>query len=199
MVDAVALMIDASVQDATARFLESLGLEKQVRLRSGPAPREGFRGFTLSLVFPQPADVDEAMSVATATGGAVITPAKKSLWGYGGAVRSPDGTLVTVASSSKKNTGPATRVFESFVVQLGVADVAASREFYETQGIGTAKSYGKRYAELDTPPVTVSLNPRTALAKTVGVAPDGTGSHGVVLLGGHGVFVDPDGFEWENA
>jgi hypothetical protein len=37
------------------------------------------------------------------------------------------------------------------------------------------------------------------LAKDAGVAPEGTGSHRIVIGGDGGPFTDPDGFEWEAA
>lgn len=40
-----------------------------------------------------------------AAGATALKPAAKSLWGYGGVVQAPDGTIWTVASSSKKDTG----------------------------------------------------------------------------------------------
>ena len=73
--------------------------------------------------------------------------------GYGGGVLAPDGTIWTVASSSRKDTGPATRQIESIVLQLGVTDVAASKQFYLDHGLTVTKSYGIRYVELDTGPI----------------------------------------------
>ena len=106
----------------------------------------------------------------------------------------------TVASSSKKDRGPATREIDEFVVQLGVADVAASKQFYVERGLEVAKSYGRRYVQFASRsgPVTLALYGRRALAKTAGVSPDGTGSHRIVLNGTAGSFTDPDGFTWES-
>lgn len=53
----------------------------------------------------------------------------------------------TVASSAKKDTGPATRQIDEIVLQLGVADVAASKRFYVDHGLTVTKSYGCRYVE----------------------------------------------------
>ncbi len=38
-------------------------------------------------------------------------------------MQAPDGTIWTVASSSKKDTGPATRQIDEIVLQLGATDV----------------------------------------------------------------------------
>jgi hypothetical protein len=45
-------------------------------------------------------------------------------------------------------------------------------------------------------PVKLALYGRRALAKDAGVAPDGTGSHRLMIGGDAGPFTDPDGFAW---
>jgi predicted lactoylglutathione lyase len=80
----------------------------------------------------QPATVNGLIGAALDAGATPLKPAAKSLWGCGGVVRAPDGTIWTVASSAKKDTGPATRQIDEIVLQLGVADVAASKRFYLT-------------------------------------------------------------------
>jgi len=177
----------------------AFGLDGQVRARASEAPTTGFRGFTLSLVVSQPSTVDALMGAAREAGGTELKPARKSLWGYGGVVRGPDGTIWTVASSSKKDRGPASREIDDLVVQLGVADVAASKRFYVEHGLEVAKSYGRKYVQFASPasPVVLALYGRRALAKTAGVAPDGTGSHRVTINSAAGPFTDPDGFRWE--
>jgi hypothetical protein len=121
------------------------------------------------------------------------------LWGYGGVVRAPDGAIWKVATSSKKDTGPATRQIDDIVLLLGVADVKASKRFYVDRGLSVAKSYGSKYVEFDTPStqLKLALYGHRALAKDAGVPPDGTGSHGIVIVGDAGQFTDPDGFAWE--
>ena len=52
----------------------------------------GFRGFPLSLVCSQPANVDAVVDAALDAGATVLKPAEKSFWGYGGVVQAPDGT-----------------------------------------------------------------------------------------------------------
>jgi predicted lactoylglutathione lyase len=188
---------DPAVADAftTAAF----GPGTPVRARSSDAQATGFRGFTLSLVVSQPSTVDALMGAALEAGATELKPAKKSLWGYGGVVRSPDGTIWTVASSSKRDRGPSTREIDQFVLQLGVADVAASKRFYVEHGLEVTKSYGRKYVQFASPtsPVTLALYGRRALAKTAGVSPDGTGSHRIAINSAAGSFTDPDGFTWE--
>lgn len=171
-----------------------------VRARKSDAPTSGFRGFTLSLVVAQPATVDAFIGAALDAGASEVKPAKKSLWGYGGAVCSPDGTIWTVATSSKKDRGPATREIDEFVLQLGVADVAASKRFYVERGLEVAKSFGRKYVQFASPssPITVALFGRRGLAKNAGVSSEGTGSHRLVVNGTAGAFTDPDGFVWES-
>lgn len=193
-----AIIIEAAdAAAATALYGTALGLGDRVRLRAPSEPSEGFRGFTLSLVVTQPGSVDALMATALEAGATEVQGAEKSLWGYGGSVQAPDGTIITLASSQKKDTGPASREIEDLVLQLGVADVAASKRFYLDHGIAVAKSFGGRYAELDTAPVTVTLNKRAALAKAAGVDPDGSGSHALAVVGGGTALTDPDGFVWE--
>jgi predicted lactoylglutathione lyase len=149
----------------------------------------------------QPATVNGLVSAALDAGATTLKPAAKSLWGYGGVVQAPDGTIWTVASSSKKDTGPATGQIDEIVLQLGVADVAASKRFYVDRGLTVTRSFGRRYAEFGTPssPVKLTLNRRRALAKAAGVSPDGTGSHRLMIGSDAGPFTDPDGFAWEAA
>jgi predicted lactoylglutathione lyase len=194
--------VTLEVADPTAAdhfYTAAFGLGTQVRLRASEAPTTGFRGFTLSLIVSQPATVNGLISAALDAGATPLKPAAKSLWGYGGVVQAPDGTIWTVASSAKKDTGPATRQIDEIVLQLGVADVAASKRFYVDRGLTVTKSYGRRYVEFATPssPVELALYGRRALAKVAGVSPDGTGSHQLVLGSDAGPFTDLDGFAWE--
>lgn len=184
---------------ATAQPLyTALGLDDHVRLRPSTEPSEGFRGFTLSLVAAQPATVNALMDAATDAGATVLKPATKSLWGYGGALRASDGTVVTLASSSKKDSGPATLEIDEVVLQLGVTDVAASKAFYVDHGLEVAKSFGRKYVEFAlSGPIALSLLKRGALAKTADVDADGTGSHRLAVASEAGPFTDPDGFAWK--
>jgi uncharacterized glyoxalase superfamily protein PhnB len=184
---------------ADAFHAAAFGPGMPVRARASEAPTTGFRGFTLSLVVSQPSTVDALVGAAVEAGATELKPAKKSFWGYGGVVRGPDGTIWTVASSSKKDRGPATHEIDEFVVQLGVAEVAASKRFYVERGLEVAKSYGRKYVQFASrsSPVTLALYGRRALAKTAGVSPDGTGSHRLTIVGAPGPFTDPDGFTWE--
>jgi hypothetical protein len=87
------------------------------------------------------------------------------------------------------------------VLLLGVADVAASKQFYTDHGLAVGKSFGRKYVEFATgsSPVKFALYGHRALAKDAGVAPDGTGSHRLVIDSDAGAFTDPDGFAWEAA
>ncbi|MEV4227960.1 glyoxalase [Streptomyces bobili] len=182
-------------------YTSAFGLGSQLRLRASGAPTTGFRGFTLSLVVSQPADVDALIDAAVDAGAATLKPAAKSLWGYGGVVRAPDGTIWQVASSSKKDTRPATRRIDEIVLLLGVLDMAESKKFYVARGLPVAKSFGSKYVEFATGPgsVKLALYKRRGLAKVVGVSPDGTGSHRITVGGDSGSFTDPDGFAWATA
>jgi uncharacterized glyoxalase superfamily protein PhnB len=184
---------------ADAFHKAAFGPDAPVLARAAEAPTSGFRGFTLSLVVSRPSTVDAFVGAALDAGATELKPAKKSLWGYGGVVRGPEGTIWTVASSSKKDRGPATREIDEFVLQLGVEDVARSKQFYIERGLDVSKSYGRKYVQFASPssPVTLALYGRRALAKTAGVPPEGTGSHRIVINSAAGPFTDPDGFIWE--
>ena len=185
---------------AEAFHAAAFDLGDTVRVRRSEAPTTGFRGFTLSLVVSQPSTVDSLIGTALEAGARTLKPAKKGLWGYGGVVQAPDGTIWKVATSSKKETRPATREIDLVVLLLGVADVQATKQFYVDRGLSVGKSYGSKYVEFDTPPssVNLALYGRRAAAKDAGVSPDGSGSHRIVVGGDVGTFTDPDGYEWES-
>jgi uncharacterized glyoxalase superfamily protein PhnB len=186
---------------AEAFYTAAFGLSDKVRVRASKAPTTGYRGFTLSLVVSQPSTVDSLIGTALAGGAATLKPAAKSFWGYGGVVQAPDGAIWKVATSAKKDTGPATRQIDDFVLLLGVENVKATRQFYLDRGLAAGKSFGSKYVEFDTPssPVRLALYSRRAAAKDAGVPPDGTGSHRIVIGSDAGPFTDPDGFAWETA
>jgi predicted lactoylglutathione lyase len=184
---------------ANAFYAAAFGLGTVVGVRASDAPTTGFRGFALSLVVSQPSTVDSLIGTALDGGATTLKPVKKSFWGVGGVVQAPDGTIWKVATSAKKETGPATRQVDDVVLLLGVADVKASKQFYVDRGLAVAKSFGSKYVEFETAgsPVKLALYSRRAAAKDVGVSPDGTGSHRVVIGCDAGPFTDPDGFAWE--
>jgi predicted lactoylglutathione lyase len=184
---------------ADAFCISAFGVDKHIRVRASQEPSTGFRGFTLSLVVSQPSTVDSLVRSALDAGATELKSAKKGFWGYGGVVQAPDGTIWKVATSSKKDTGPATREVDDIVLLLGVADVKASKRFYVERGLTVAKSFGSKYVEFDSPSahVKLALYGRKALAKDAGVPADGTGSRRIVIGGSAESFTDPDGFRWE--
>jgi catechol 2,3-dioxygenase-like lactoylglutathione lyase family enzyme len=184
---------------AGAFYRAAFGLGTQLRFRASQTPTTGFRGFTLSLVVSQPATVDALAGAALDAGATTIKPVKKGLWGYGGVVRAPDGTIWKVATSAKKDIGPATRQIDDIVLLLGVEDVAATKRFYVERGLKVARGFGSKYVEFAAPAshVKLALYKRRALAKDAGVPPEGTGSHRIAIASDTGPFTDPDGFAWE--
>lgn len=193
-----AITLDVPDPAGATAFYADLGVAEHVRVRAAQAPTSGFRGFVLSLVVSQPGTVDTLIGVALAGGATELKRAKKSLWGYGGVVQAPDGAIWKVATSAKKDTGPATRRYDDIVLLLGVADVKASKQFYVDHGLAVGKSFGSRYVEFTTPAssVKLALYGRRAAAKDAGVSPDGTGAHRIVIGSDAGSFTDPDGFAW---
>ncbi|MGW6915921.1 glyoxalase [Kitasatospora sp. NPDC054939] len=194
--------LEVADPEAARRFYSAFGVDAHVGLRSSAAPSTGFRGFTLALTVSGPATVDAFVAAATDAGATVLKPAAKSLWGYGGVVQAPDGTIWKIATSAKKDTGPATREIDEVVLLIGVEDVKATRQYYADRGLTVAKSFGGKYAEFAPGrpgAVKLALYKRRALAKDLGVPADGTGSHRIVLAGTADAFTDPDGFAWEAA
>lgn len=183
---------------AQAFYDAVIGPDERVAFVEATPPTEGFRGFVLSLVVAEPAVVDDFLASALAAGAEAVKPARKSFWGYGAAFRAPDGTVWTIASSSKKNTGAPLRVIDALVLQLAVDDVAATKQFYVDHGLAVAKSFGRKYVEFAAEPgsVQLSLSGRKLAAKNAGVAPEGTGAHRLRIVGALGEVTDPDGFAW---
>src|SRR5215469_6351060 len=134
--------LDVADTAAANRFYTAaFGLDGQLRLRDSQEPTSGFRGFTLSLVVSQPGTVDALIGPALEAGATPLKPAAKTLWGYGGVLRAPDGTIWKVATSKKKNSGPVTRQVDQIVLLLGVADVAASKRFYVDRGLSRSEEH----------------------------------------------------------
>ncbi len=197
-IEAITLEVSDPIA-AKAFYSAAFDLDIQLHLRDSEAPTTGFRGHTLSLVVSQPSTVDSLIGTAVDAGATTLKPATKGFWGYGGVVQAPDGTIWKVATSSKKDKGPATRQVDDVVLLLGVADVKASKRFYEDHGVPVARSFGSKYVEFDTKNIKVALYGRHALAKDAGVAPEGEGSHRIAVASDAGAFTDPDGFAWESA
>ena len=179
-------------------YTAAFGLGSRVRVRASDAPTAGFRGFTTSLIVSQPSTVSSLIDAAVDAGATTLKPVEKSLWGYGGVVQAPDGAVWKIATSAKKDSGPATREVDQIVLLLAAADVATSKRFYVDRGLAVGKSFGK-YVEFAMPssPVKLGLYGRRTLAKDAGVSADGTGSHRIVIGSDAGPFTDPDGFAWE--
>ncbi|MCU1513255.1 MAG: glyoxalase [Microbacteriaceae bacterium] len=183
-------------------YADAFGLGPRVRVSAADAgtygsPTSGFRGYSLSLIVSQPSTVTSLIDSAVAAGATPLKPVEKSMWGYGGVVQAPDGAVWKVATSARKETGQASRDVEKIVLLLAADDVKATRKFYVDHGLAVGKSFGK-YVEfaMSSSPIGLGLYGRAALAKDAGIAPDGSGSHRIVLGSAAGPFTDPDGFAW---
>ena len=197
------LTLEVSDPGASQRFYETaLGVASQVRARTAGTPSAGFRGFSISLVVGQPSTVDSLLETALAGGAKTLKPAKKGLWGYGAVVQDADQVIWKLATSAKKDKGPATREIDDLVLLIGAADLGATKRFYVERGLAVKRSFPGRYVEFDAPPggIKLALYPgRAGLAKDAGVSPDGSGPHGIAVNSNAGQFSDPDGFTWESA
>jgi hypothetical protein len=185
---------------STARsfYDAAFDLGDRLQLRGTDAPSTGFRGFHLSLISSQPANVNALFDAAVAAGATVLKPVTKSMWGHGGVLRAPDGTIWKMATSAKKDSGPAAREIDEIVLLIGAADVSASKKFYVARGLTVGKSFGS-YVDfkMGSSPIGFGLYKRAALAKDAGVPPEGSGSHRLAVNSDLGEFTDPDGFSWE--
>ena len=179
-------------------YADAFGLSTPLRFTKAEASSTGFRGFTVSLIVSQPSTVNALYDSAIAAGATSLKPVNKSLWGVGAVVQAPDGAIWKVATSSKKETGPATRAIDKIVVLLGAEDVSASKSVYAEHGFAVGKSFGS-YVEFDTAGSAIGLGlyKRRALAKDAGVPEAGTDAHRITLSSDAGAFIDPDGFTWE--
>jgi predicted lactoylglutathione lyase len=179
-------------------YADAFGLGDAVRTQAATDATSGFRGFTLSLTVSRPATVRGFADAALAAGATTLKPYAKSLWGYGGVVQAPDGTIWKIATAAKKDNGPDNRQVDDIVLLLGVEDVQASKRFYVDHGIAVDKSFGSKYVQFALPasPVKLGLYGRRALAKDAGVAAQGHGSHRISISSDAGPFTDPDGFGW---
>src|SRR5690606_10600393 len=129
IIDSLTLHVP-EIAAAQAFYDRAFGLGDRLRFRLADAETSGFRGYTLSLVAAQPADVHALTDAAIAAGAATLKPVTKSLWGVGGTVQAPDGAIWKIATSGKKDTAPATASFDEVVLLLGAADVSESKSYY---------------------------------------------------------------------
>jgi hypothetical protein len=196
-IDSVTLEV-TDLSTARSFYDTAFDLGDRLRLRETDAPTSGFRGFHLSVIASQPANVHALFDAAVDGGATVLKPVAKSMWGHGGAVQAPDGTIWKVATSAKKDTGPASRQVDEIVLLLGATDVSVSKKFYVERGMTVGKSFGS-YVDfkMGSSPIGFGLYKRAALAKDAGVPPEGTGSHRLAVNGDLGELTDPDGFAWE--
>jgi catechol 2,3-dioxygenase-like lactoylglutathione lyase family enzyme len=167
----------------------------ELRFAESDKATSGFRGFTLSTIVSQPSTVNSLFESAVAAGATVLSPVSKSLWGVGGVIQTPDGAIFNIATSNKKDSGPATRKIDSFVLLIGAEDVRASKKLYVEKGFEVGKSFGN-YVEFTSTPVGLGLYKRKALAKVSAVSDEGTGSHRIIVGSDAGAFTDSDGFVW---
>ncbi len=131
-----ALTLDVpDISAAEVFYDKAFGLGDRLRFQAAASPSRGFRGFVISLVVADPTVADSLLEPALDAGATVLKPAKKSFWGYGGVIQTPDGAIWKVASSSKKPTGAPAREFDDLVLLLGVDDVAATKQFYVDRGV----------------------------------------------------------------
>ena len=195
MTSITSLTIEADDAKAAAKFYAAaFGLGDVIHTTTSTEPTAGFRGFTLSFVVEQVATLNRLFDAAVTAGATVVKPVAKSMWGTGAAVQAPDGTAITIATSSKKDKGPAVDEVAQVILLLAADDSAASKAFYVDRGFVVAKSFGK-YIEFEKEgAVGIALYARKALAKNAGVDPEGSGSHRLVVNGTGAPAIDPSGF-----
>lgn len=146
----------------------------------------GFRGYVVSAIVDQPAEVKALLATAVGNGATVLKPAKKALFGEFTAVyQAPDGAVWKLAAASKKDMDPvpgSPKPTET-AVYLGVAKPKTSKSFYEALGMSVDRDYGDKFIDFTIAgsACRLGLLPRKALAKDVGVDERGSGFSALVL------------------
>jgi hypothetical protein len=160
---------------------------------AGVAPQgHGFRGFTLSYIVEQAADVDDMLTRLVDAGGEMAKPPRFAFWGYSAHVKDPSGHLWKLASPKRRPLigrkrseagAPAPVKAQELALTIGVADMKRAKQFYK-DGLGnpTKKAYSK-FVSFDGGDGTPDLGMYQwdALADDAGVAPDGSGFRGFRL------------------
>ena len=193
------LTVHAAEPTTSAAFYrDALGLGPKIDVQGDADPGPGFRGFAISLLVAQPADVHLLLDRAVAAGATALKAAKASLWGYGAVLQAPDGTAVKIATSAKQDRGPASAQVDQVVLLLGAEDLAASKRCYVAHGFEVARSFPRTYAQFTATPdaITLALYRHRGLAKDVGFGAEPAAPHGLTVHSDVGGFTDPDGFEW---
>jgi catechol 2,3-dioxygenase-like lactoylglutathione lyase family enzyme len=160
---------------------------------AGVAPEgNGFRGFTLSYIVEQAADVDDMLTRLVDAGGEISKPPRFAFWGYSAHVKDPSGHLWKIASpkrrpliARKRAEGrvPEPVAAQELALTIGVADMKSAKQFYK-DGLGnpTKKDYSK-FVSFDggdgTPDL--AMYKWDALADDADVPPDGIGFRGFRL------------------
>jgi catechol 2,3-dioxygenase-like lactoylglutathione lyase family enzyme len=121
---------------------------------AGVAPEgDGFRGFTLSYIVEEAADVDGMLTRLVHAGGEIAKPPRFAFWGYSAHVKDPSGHLWKLASPKRRpligrkrsEAGvPAPVEAQELALTIGVADMKRAKQFYK-DGLGnpTKKDYSK--------------------------------------------------------
>ncbi len=151
------LTLEVADSAASQDFYQAaFDLDTQVHARVADTRSSGFRGFTISLVVSQPSTVDSLLETALNAGAKSVKPAEKGIWGYGAIVADADGVIWKLATSAKKEKGPATRKIDDVVLLIGAADMGASKRFYVEHGLTVKRSFLGRYTEFDAPPAALN-------------------------------------------
>ncbi|MBK1786007.1 VOC family protein [Prauserella cavernicola] len=146
----------------------------------------GFRGYVLSAIVDQPAEVKALLDAAVVAGATVVKSAKKALFGeFMATYQTPDGAVWKLAAASKKDAGPVPdppKPTET-AVYLGVERPKESKVFYESLGMSADHDYGDKFVDFTIAGggCRLGLLPRKALAKDAGVDENGDGFSALVL------------------
>src|SRR3954465_14846262 len=152
----------------------------------------GFRGFTLSYIVEQPAEVDDMLARLVHAGGELSKQPRLAFWGYSAHVADPSGHLWKIASPKRRpliarkraSNGVPERVEpQELALTIGVADMKRAKRFY-ADGLGnpTKKDYSKfvSFDGGDGAP-DLALYRWDALAADADVAPAGGGFRGFTI------------------
>ncbi len=164
------------------------------------APTTGFRGFTLSLVVSQPSTVDSLVGTALDGRRHDAEAGHEELLGLRRRRPGPgrdDLEGRVVVEEGHRPGHPGGRRRRAAAGRRRTSRRPSSSTSTTAWPWGRASAASTSSSTLPASPVKLALYGRRAAAKDAGVAPEGTGSHRIVIGGDAGPFTDPDGFVWE--
>ena len=160
-----------------------LRARRHVGVRDSEAPTTASAGSRCRSWCPSRAPSTASSARPSTPAPPTLKPADEELLGLRRRRAGPGRDDLEVATSSKKDTGPATRDVDDVVLLLGVADVKASKQFYVERGLAVAQELRQQVRRVRHPGLAGQAGALRAPGRsprTPASPPDGTGSHRIV-------------------